>query len=85
MTSIATEHLTRLREYKVVVYKEYKHAIWPKEVDLHLGGRYHKMEKEERKSIQDALSLSSVSCLPYQTPAERLEYKPSMQVTENSK
>ena len=55
MTSIATQYFTRLREYRVIVCKECKHAVWPKEVDPHLSGKHHKVKKEERESVQESI------------------------------
>jgi hypothetical protein len=57
MTSIATKYFTRLREYEVIICKECQHAVWPNEVDSHLGGRHHKMKKEERGLVQEAINL----------------------------
>ena len=58
MSSIATRYFTRLGDYEVIICKECKHAVWPKEVGSHLGRRHHKMKKEGRKSVQQAIDIS---------------------------
>jgi hypothetical protein len=57
MTNIATRYFTQLSKYSLIVCNECCCAVWPHEVDAHLGGKHHSVKKEERKLVQEAIHL----------------------------
>lgn len=52
MTSGAEQLFSRLQKYGLIVCKSCKYAVWPSEVDSHLSGPHHRIEKKQRQCIQ---------------------------------
>jgi superfamily II DNA/RNA helicase len=46
---------SRLEAYGLIVCKECKYAVWPAEVDSHLSGPHHRIEKKNRRHIQQVI------------------------------
>lgn len=46
-----TQYFVHLEDYRLIVCKECKYAVWPAEVEGHLGGLHHRVEKEDRQRI----------------------------------
>lgn len=50
---MAEKYFTCLPDYGLIVCRECKHAVWPREVDSHLRGRHHESRKKTRRQIQE--------------------------------
>jgi superfamily II DNA helicase RecQ len=51
MTHNAEQFFIVLREYGLIVCKACKYAVWPKEVERHLSGGHHRVQKKQRDQI----------------------------------
>ena len=52
---MASSHFQHLTEWEVIVCKECKYAVWPRQVAGHLTNRQHKMPRKQAIGISDEI------------------------------
>lgn len=50
---VASQYLQHVEEWKVVVCKQCKHAIWPREIQAHFKGVQHRLPSDEIQRMME--------------------------------
>jgi Orsellinic acid/F9775 biosynthesis cluster protein D len=50
---VEDEFFEHLAEYQLAICKECRHAVWPDQIEGHLQGKNHKVERKKAISIAD--------------------------------
>ena len=53
--SIQQEYFDHLAVYGLVVCKECRYAVWPKEIEGHLRGKHHRLPRKEAREIAEEI------------------------------
>lgn len=48
---MATTYFHYQAEYQLTIYREYRHAVWPDQVEGHLQGKQHRMGRKQAELI----------------------------------
>ncbi|KAK4965595.1 hypothetical protein LTR66_012134, partial [Elasticomyces elasticus] len=52
-TQIEDEFFEHLAEYRLAICKECQHAVWPEQIESHVRGKNHKVERERAVLIAE--------------------------------